>query len=413
MSDFYQGRCAAMVRALLLVSTLASTAAWAQATQPAPSVTPPPTLQARGLWPFPDDGVVFDNLPEGARLSGVTRLAPGRYRLTVLPETTPINPSPWYGFGIHSVDTRRLELEMDYAGTAHRYAPWRSTDVTGTHWQPAASDEVAVDDQGNARFVLVASPGRHLVFAQPPATLDATDRWRDALVARTAGATVTTIGTSVQGRPLELLAFGNPDAHDVVLVLGRQHPPEVTGMRALQHFVDALAGDDPHAVAFRARHRVLVVPVVNPDGVVEGHWRGNAAGIDLNRDWGLFQTPETRAVADALALRVEGHRLAFAVDFHSTWHDIFYTVTEDPARQPGGVLRRWMDALDARFPGRIRERPSPATSHVFKNWVFREYGAPAVTYEVGDDTTDADLAVLAAHAAQTWMQLLDVTDPMP
>lgn len=410
MPDFRHRRRVATAGALLLGLLLAPALA---ALEPATAASAPqPVLQPRGVWRFADDGVVFDNLPEGARLSGVTRLGPGHYRLTVLPETSPINPSPWYGFGIDTTGPRRLALEMDYAGTRHRYPPWLSSDASGTHWQAAAPSDVAVDADGNARISLDLTPGRRLVFAQPPAPLAAIDQWRDALAART-GADVQTIGHSVRGRPLQLVAFGNPDAREVVLVLGRQHPPEVTGMRALQAFVDVLAGDDADAVAFRASHRVLVVPVVNPDGVVEGHWRSNANGVDLNRDWGTFQQPETRAVAAALARQLEGRRLAFALDFHSTWHDIFYTVTEDPARQPGGVLRQWMDALETRFPGRIRERPSPATSHVFKNWVFREYAAPAVTYEVGDDTSEAQLSALAAYAAHSWMRLLDAPGVAP
>ena len=33
------------------------------------------------------------------------------------------------------------------------------------------------------------------------------------------------------------------------------------------------------------KFRVLAFPLMNPDGVDLGHWRHNAGGIDLNRDW--------------------------------------------------------------------------------------------------------------------------------
>jgi len=367
--------------------------------------------QARGEWRFDGDGVAFDNVAEGARLAGVVRLDRGSYRLVVRPETIPVNPSPWYAFRIIASRPGSAAMVFDYGRFSHRYRPWLRRSGSGGRagdWRPATDAEFATDDDGVARLSLRLEAGDLVeVSAQPPVRMAAVERWVDALAQRMA-AEVETSGHSVQGRPLRLLAFGNPDARDVVLVIGRQHPPEVTGMRALLAFVDALAADAPHARAFRARYRILVVPQLNPDGVVEGHWRTNAHGTDLNRDWGIFREPETRAVADALQRHLEarGRTLVFALDFHSTWYDIFYTVTEDPARLPGGVLRNWMDALDARFPGRIQERPSAATSNVFKNWVFREYGAPSVTYEVGDETDVATLSELAGFAAGSLMELL-------
>ena len=42
---------------------------------------------------------------------------------------------------------------------------------------------------------------------------------------------------------------------------------------------------------------VIVYPLMNPDGVDEGHWRHNTGGIDLNRDWAHYNQPETRQVA--------------------------------------------------------------------------------------------------------------------
>src|SRR3546814_5882297 len=97
-----------------------------------------------------------------------------------------------------------------------------------------------------------------------------------------------------------MLALGNPDAREVLLVLGRQHPPETTGTQALMGFVDELAADSLLARDFRERTLVIVLPLLNPDGVVEGNWRGNINGQDLNRDWGPFTQSETRAARDLL-----------------------------------------------------------------------------------------------------------------
>ncbi|MCD9033409.1 M14 family metallopeptidase [Luteimonas sp. Y-2-2-4F] len=396
--------------ALLLLAWAAGAAA-----QPAGPAEPTgATPQARGVWRFLDDGVAFDNRQEGARAGGVRRAGEGRYGVAVTPETQPINPSPWYGFRVGAQRPRTVEIALDYGAFRHRYRPWlRREGEPG--WRAAGEDEFAIGDDGVARLAL-ALDGRDVeVFAQPPIGIGEVERWAAALAARV-GAQVETIGRSVQGRPLPALAFGEPTAPDLVLVLGRQHPPEITGMRALLAFVEALAGDDARARDFRARHRVLVLPLLNPDGVAEGHWRGNARGVDLNRDWGPFREPETRAAAAAIARHLDGggRRLAFAIDFHSTWYDILYTVTEDPSRAPGGLLRGWMDDLRARFPDRIQERPGPAAgSAVFKNWAFRAYGAPVVTYEVGDATGEAETAALAGFAAERLMARLAAPGAAP
>ncbi len=71
-------------------------------------------------------------------------------------------------------------------------------------------------------------------------------------------------------------------------------------------------------------------------------------------------------------------------------------------RDPGGVLRRWIDDMQHRYPGRIRESASPSgNSAVFKNWAYRQYQAPTVTYEVGDRTSRAQLHELATFAADS------------
>jgi predicted deacylase len=210
-----------------------------------------------------------------------------------------------------------------------------------------------------------------------------------------------------------MMRFGNIKSKNVLMVIGRQHPPEVTGSRALMRFVDRLTSESALARAFRADTLVLVVPLVNPDGVVQGQWRGNANGKDLNRDWGTFTQPETRAVRTMLRRKVEdaGRHLVFAIDFHSTWSDVFYTVKEAPSRAAGGVLRRWIDAMQARFPGRIREKANAAKGTVFKNWAFRRYHAPAVTYEVGDRTSDEKIETLASFAADQLMRILLAPKP--
>lgn len=398
--------------ALALLALLAGCRTAAVGTgAPAPDAPPQPaqpnaSLQEHRDWHFPADGVTFSNRLESARLNGVERLGADHYRATIAPEIIPVNPSPWYGFTVAAEVERPVRIDFRYAQAKARYHPKLSHD--GQHWRAATAAQFSKDAQGNTTLTVDAGPRPLRVFAQPPIGLDAFDDWAGRLVADGL-ARRSVIGRSEEGRPLPLLALGNPEAREVVLVLGRQHPPEITGTQALLGFVEEIAGDSAQARKFRQETLVLVVPLVNPDGVVEGNWRGNINGQDLNRDWGPFGQSETRAIRDLLRRELEGkrRRLAFAIDFHSTWSDVFYTVQEAPSRAPGGVLRRWIDGMQQRYPGRIRESASPsAKSTVFKNWAFRQYRAPTVTYEVGDRTTEEDLHELATFAADSMMRIL-------
>src|SRR3546814_3568433 len=63
--------------------------------------------------------------------------------------------------------------------------------------------------------------------------------------------------------------------------------------------------------------------------------------------------------------------------------------------------------MQQRYPGRIRESASPSgNSAVFKNWAFRQYHAPTVTYEGGDKTGSEQMHELATLAADREMRIL-------
>lgn len=113
------------------------------------------------------------------------------------------------------------------------------------------------------------------------------------------------IGTSRAGRPIEAVERGTPGGV-VVLVVGVIHGDEPAGAR----IVDVLAkADVPPGVD------LWLVETINPDGLAQDE-RGNAAGVDLNRnfphDWrplgqpgdgqyagtGAASEPETQAAVD-------------------------------------------------------------------------------------------------------------------
>ena len=175
------------------------------------------------------------------------------------------------------------------------------------------------------------------------------------------------VGKSVQGRPIILAETA--DRPEFILMIGRQHPPEVTGAIAMQSFIDTVLGDSDLAHRFRERFKLGIVPVMNPDGVAAGHWRHNVNGVDVNRDWGPFTQPESSSVIRWVQQQEsEGRTLQLMLDFHSTFEDLFYTQPVSKIRRilhPSGwaprpnVCRTFRSSMP---PTRSRSSPMPRTT---------------------------------------------------
>ena len=367
-------------------------------------------LQVHRRWRFEEAGgaVEFDNEFSGARLNACERVGACEYRLLISPENEPINPSPWYAFRVSSAVEREVVVRLAVTVSKSRPWPWLSDD--GRSWSRAASSDYA-GGEGAADCVLRlrVAPAARWVASNRMVGIAEIDAWTDAVAAR-AAADVREVGRSAAGRPIRAFEFGAKDAGDVVVVIGRQHPPEVTGSLGLMRFVETLAADDARAREFRAHFRVLCVPLVNPDGVHEGQWRSTLGAVDANRDWGPFTQPETRCVRDAILAVSQrpGVRLRLLLDFHTTAKDILYVPPEATALEPPHFAQDWLAAIARRFPDYALD--SSATNNVnewtFKRWAFETFGAPGITYELGGATPSERIARTVAGAAEDAMQLL-------
>ena len=345
----------------------------------------------------------------GARANACFRQAPDQVAVLIMPERAGINPSPWYAFRVRSERPRPVRIMLVYGESGHRY--WPKVSVDGSSWQrlPAEDVEIAADGK-SATLVVDARPGPVWLAAQEIWDGPRYDTWLDA-TAGTGGATVSVLGWSGQRRPIHVLRAGaaRPAGGTVVLV-GRQHPPEVPGAFAFQHFVETLLEDEPLSRRFREVFGIVAVPNANPDGVALGHWRGNARGEDLNRDWGLFLHPETRLLRDLLASlsREPPNRPLVFLDFHATREDVFYTQRDEDPVEPPLFERRWLGCLQERMPDYpVNRKPGHNPENpTAKTWVYKAYGIPSVTFELGDDTPRETIAGLARQAAMAMMHVL-------
>ena len=311
--------------------------------------------------------------------------------ILVTPEhLPPINPSPWYAFRYSAADGGKLTVHVRYLGARHRYAPkWRG------RGDPSALSVVVADDASSVSITL--PPGEGVVSGQPLLTVVHYDKVLQQLTEIGEGSRIV-IGQSHDRRPVEAVRLGSADAPRLVVLLGRQHPPEVTGAFAMDAFSLKIAELVRNGSINGKEFQFLIVPLLNPDGVARGHWRGNLGGIDLNRDWGAFKQPETRAVNHWLASLPPKVRPVLMLDFHSTNRNLFYVQGDDANAQGKAFLAAWLMGKEnafAGYPFKIEPRDANPGSGTTKNWFSATYDIPAFTYEVGDNS---DLAAVRAAA---------------
>jgi len=65
----------------------------------------------------------------------------------------------------------------------------------------------------------------------------------------------------------------------------RIHPGESNASWMMKGAIDFLVSQDPQAVELRNNFVFKVIPMLNPDGVINGNYRCSLAGCDLNRRW--------------------------------------------------------------------------------------------------------------------------------
>ncbi|MCY3641554.1 MAG: M14 family metallopeptidase, partial [Gammaproteobacteria bacterium] len=335
------------------------------------------------------------------------------------PEGGPINPSPWGGFHARATtpDAGALSIRVNYGAYAHRYPPKTSAD--GEAWRALPASETTLLDDGGAVIRVRPGQGGLYVSAQENIGNDRYEAWLNTLAKGHPGARLMEIGRSVEGRPIRALHV-NPEAPRHLLLLGRQHPPEVTGALALMSFMERLLAKRREACvqlgpdcAFFKGHGLMLAPNLNPDGVARGHWRHNLRGVDLNRDWGAFTQPETQAIRDWVGdLEAAGQSLALVLDFHSTYRNVFYVQDADSPTDRPAFARRWLArATAAGNPVPFEYAPRPLTDlGTAKNYFHARFGVPSITYELADEEDRGAIAASAAVTADALVATLAESD---
>jgi len=354
------------------------------------------------------DGVYASNEFDGARLNDFTQINDSTFRATIHPENEPINESAYFGLQIWSDEKRNIDLELYYPNHEHRYVPKLSYD--GMQWM--FMDTLSYDTLKGSEIAtldLDIDQRRLYVTGSELQTSKYNLEWSKGLAENHSGVDYAVIGKSKLGRDMLYIDIcqGTKENKEAIAILSRQHPPEVSGYMAMQSFVETILEDSPLSNLFRSKFRVLVYPMVNPDGVDLGHWRHSAGGIDMNRDWGHYVQEEPKVVVYHMTktLRENKNELLIGFDFHSTQEDVMYTLSKDLKSNVAGFKDVWIQSLDeANY--NPNDEPYPLNQPISKGWFLLEHQAEGITYEVGDETPRDYVRAKAATAAKEMMKLL-------
>lgn len=151
----------------------------------------------------------------------------------------------------------------------------------------------------------------------------------------------TTVGRSVDGRPIHAHVIGPSDA-PTVLIVASIHGDEPAGTPLVEMLLAHLRAE-PRALGGR---RVVIVPVANPDGY-ERRARLNRNGIDLNRNfpadnWRAHRRHGAEAVSEpetvALLDVVERYRPHRIISIHQPVACIDYDGPAEPIATAMGAV---------------------------------------------------------------------------
>ncbi len=103
---------------------------------------------------------------------------------------------------------------------------------------------------------------------------------------------MSTLSTTLVGNKCPLLTVTNFVSHAsavharrVICLSARVHPGETCASWTMQGFLEFVCGSSARARILRDNFIFKVVPMLNPDGVINGNYRCSVSGQDLNRQW--------------------------------------------------------------------------------------------------------------------------------
>lgn len=212
----------------------------------------------------------------------------------------------WFYFRLQGVRGERCTLRFLNAGEATYPDGWKNYQAVASY------------DRKNWFRVATAFDGKVMTIAHTP-QFDSVyyayfepypwERHLDLLARAQMSALVHVedLGSTVEGRDMNVLVIGDPSASKKIWVIARQHPGETMAEWFAEGMVDALLDQANPLTQKLLKHAVFyIVPNMNPDGAIHGNLRTNAAGANLNREW---MTPTLESSPEVFHIKNKIHEI--------------------------------------------------------------------------------------------------------
>lgn len=139
-----------------------------------------------------------------------------------------------------------------------------------------------------------------------------------------------TIGDNI----IYLLTITSPGTREelkkkkLIFLSARVHPGETVSSFIMEGIINFLTGTSTVSQALREKFIFKIIPMLNPDGVINGNNRCSLLGVDLNRRWkkpSASLHPEIFHYKKLIKNSQKTHKIGLIADFHghSIKHNIF------------------------------------------------------------------------------------------
>lgn len=186
----------------------------------------------------------------------------------------------------------------------------------GRNWQVIPADLI---NENRLRFKLHMDSDKVFVASVEPYRISDLEKFLSE-IKNNPLVEISEVGHTAEGRPLEIIRVGNPNAPYRIFLRARAHSWEPGGNWVVQGFVRSFLRDE--SARYRERYCAYIMPMANKDGVARGRTRFNTLGKDLNREWHLPAdrelTPEKYAYESWLTKMIDQKKKPhLAIDLHN------------------------------------------------------------------------------------------------
>ncbi|MFT6915054.1 MAG: murein tripeptide amidase MpaA [Motiliproteus sp.] len=216
----------------------------------------------------------------------------------------------WFYYRLIGAQGRDCRMRLLNAGGASYPQGWEDYQAVASYdrksWFRVPTRYEGKEQENEGELIIEHRPEQNAVYYAYFAPYS-WERHQDrlAFIQQYSQVAVDSLGSSLEGRDLDLLRIGtSTDSPLRIWVTARQHPGETMAEWLMEGLIDRLVDSaDPVSCALLERAVFYLVPNMNPDGSVRGHLRTNAMGVNLNREWqtpSMARSPEVYQVLERM-----------------------------------------------------------------------------------------------------------------